>query len=256
MSPSGKSDVVKIEQNISTAESVQKSAEVVRGVHLEGVKPVYGCLIDKDSIDPLSKRAIFEVTENGENVDYFAQPKDVTEKGMRSPERYSYVISAVNEKPKFSEGFKNCTGVVIVAKDKETKKEISIMSHQDPKKFLEEWRETFILDLSQTIRGLQDRALPNTIDALVFGGKYKSMNDYDYKDSVKLLSSICKAELGFEPVVITGPNLESDETNAYFDTARRRFYLVREKQTGNASNNSFAPSEMHKEIPKWDEVSM
>lgn len=222
---------------------------------LEEMKPIYGCLINEDEIDPVSKKNLSKIKKEGVNIDFDAFSSDSREKGMLSPKQYSYLISGIDKESKYSQGYYNCTGVVFVGKDKNSGEEISFMSHQNPLHFLGELENQFTLDLGERIKEFKSKCSQKTIDAIVFGGKYEYLNDFQYKDSIKLLSSISKKELGFEPVVLTGPNLESGETDAYFDTEHRRFYLVRRKQSGGVSNNNFSPSKIHAESEKWDEFA-
>ncbi len=48
----------------------------------------------------------------------------------------TYAFSVIDERDKFSESLCDCTGLVVAGMDKPTGKNISFLSHQDPKQFL------------------------------------------------------------------------------------------------------------------------
>lgn len=69
---------------------------------------------------------------NPRNVNYYGSSKDLSKQQMKNAGRYSYVISPIDGVDKFSASFLNCTGLVVTGLNKETDKNISFLSHQDP----------------------------------------------------------------------------------------------------------------------------
>ena len=66
-----------------------------------------------------------------------------------------------------------------------------------------------------------------------------------------MLSSLAQETFGFEPLVISGPKepfSESDEV--YFDTQKRRLYVVRPVK-GKVHNDVFKPGEIDKKYKEW-----
>ena len=68
--------------------------------------------------------------------------------------------------------------------------------------------------------------------------------------SIKFLTEIIKKELGFEPLVITGPKTIPTTDCVFYDNEKRRLYLMRGKNDFNAMQ-SFTPSEIEKMRKKW-----
>lgn len=210
----------------------------------EGIKPIMAGLIDLENLDEESVQRINEIRDSGENVDWFENSSALKERGMKNPAAFTYVISGIDGKNKFSESYGPCTGVALVGIDKKTGENISFLSHQDPEQFLAKYKNKFSHDLSKSIEKMIHECEPGTVDAVVFGGS--ADDPYEYIDSIKLLGEICKEELGFEPVVLTGPNdyyWKGGRTHVYFDTENRRLHIVRPPQGQKISNQSFIPSD-------------
>ncbi|HNW71705.1 MAG TPA: hypothetical protein PKZ36_00145 [Candidatus Paceibacterota bacterium] len=208
----------------------------------DGVKPITSCLCNKDELDAETKEMIENYKKNADGVSK---------------------ISECNDHNKWSEeSFLYCTGTIISGIEKNTNKNISIMIHRNPSKFLEYHtnntdviRENFLKKISESIKDIKERCEPKTIDCVIFGG-----NDGDdlYKKSITILGEICSKELGFEPVVLTGPKISSEIinkerlnfTDIYFDNDNRRIFVVRTQQKSTA-NESYLPSEIKKQSKKW-----
>lgn len=162
----------------------------------------------------------------------------------------SYTISGIDASFKCSEGFYRCTGIVVVGLDKETGKNISFMTHQDPKKILYESNDQFDKDLSDRLKDLLTRSEKGTVDAVIFGGNVSSYigvedstANINYRDSIKKLSCILRERLGFNPLIITGPKNRplkgtphAHFDSVFFDTDHRRLFIIRPE---NANNKSF-----------------
>lgn len=206
--------------------------------------------------------------QHNRNVNYYGNPDELNKQGFKNPEFDSYVISPIDSLNKFSKSFKNCTGLVVTGIDKETGKNISFLSHQDPAYFLyKKDSSKFVKDLREQIEKLKKRCLDGTIDAVIVGGNYfkndkqfqegylnsiRKQFQEDYLNSIKLLSQETENILGFEPVVMTGPktNPGGGRDNVFYDNDHRRLYIVRPK-VADESTKSYLPSDIDKQEEKW-----
>lgn len=157
---------------------------------------------------------------------------------------------------KFSESFKNCTGLVVAGVEKGTGKKISFLSHQDPQYFLTYSKDTdeFTNDLREQIKELKERCEDGTIDAVIVGGNYfsdRSRYQEDYLKSIALLSKEVKNVLGFEPVVITGPKTVKGQDDVFYDNDHRRLYIMRPK-VAQEGTKSYLPNEIDNQERGWD----
>lgn len=247
----GSPDAVSL-KDAAVDEAVLEELNSLKREHLrEGVPAIMTAIIDEAENEEeygASMRAIRAIREHGDFVDFDGAPDELTRKNMRNRGKSSYVISECNGHDKWSNRYCDCTGIVLVGMGKDGK-EVSFLSHQNPDFFIGDSEdgtskvlaESFERDLKETIRNLLDGTEEETRDAIILGGKqcYRA----SYMHSVRLLGEFCKDELGFYPVVITGPNT-ADKTSVYFDTQNRRMYLVRPKQNNIANNNSYMPSQL------------
>ena len=246
----------------------------------ENFKPIRVAIIDAKNIDLYTKKMLRLIEKKGERVNFYRFPPLFKKDTVKNAGDETYVIPGFNEKDKFSERYWGCTGVVFVGKDKETGKQISFMTHQDPYSILDDKEQIFKEDLSERIKEFKNKVLVDSIDAIVYGGygynnsdqkddfeldekdeknEKEKMPEYtDYKKSIVLIGEVIKNELGFEPTVIVGPNSnykEEDEdsypTEAYFDTQNRRLFLVRPYQDNNKFNEDYLPSQVEEKSKEW-----
>lgn len=230
-------------------EKIEK-INAIKSDHLEkGVKPVIASIIEWGSdkgLDDLSRYVLRKIKQNGEDVDYYQNNKYFEKHKMLSHGMKTWVISDCNEKDKYSMSYRDCTGIVISGIDKETGKEISILSHQEHEYASVLKKEEFENDLSKSIQKIKERSKPRTIDAVMFGGiDMGSEASFDYKPFINNLSKICEKELGFEPVIITSPNpMAGGGTDAFFDTKNRRLYIVKNLQEMKEEGYPILPSNL------------
>ena len=231
-------------------EQKEKEVNPLHSEHLAvGVRPIMASIVDSCRRDNQSTDAMLNIMGQGENIDYFWLPES-SRNTMISPDKKTYIISGCDDKDKFSQNYVDCTGVVLVGTHRDTKKQISFLSHQDPKAIFGKYQDQFQRDLSKRIDELKELSTDNSIDAVIFGGQdiwFKK-----YKESIKLLSEICQKALGFEPVVLAGPNTRilKGDTDIYLDTQNRRVYLDRPEQRKD-SNQSYLPSQFDLARRKW-----
>ncbi len=239
----------------------------------EGVAPIMACIgtredFEKEPTLGLTDRLGFW-GENQQNlfVDYYAYPYENNGKGIKNAGERTYAISEISDLNKFSVKYKNCTGVIVSGQDKATGKNISFFTHQDPLKVLPEGdvRRQFLADLKWRLKEMENRCIPGTIDAVIFGGNYldsdRAEKEYNlsdpkvefeknYRDSIHLLLEHVSEVLGFQPTVIAGPKTTEESDDAIYDNEHRRLYLRRPK-TGEVSSESFKPEEMERREEQW-----
>ncbi len=225
--------------------------------HLKsGIKPIIvsvsGYLDDyKDNLPIYEK-----IQKEGDHVHWSAEDDYFKEHNMASPWSETYVISDCNAKDKWSGNYNTCLGFAIVGKDKTIGENISLLSHLSPDIFLQKgWQEKFKNDISNSIKKLTEKSEAQTIDSLLFGGLYHDDGNYkdQYDEAIRFIGEILKQELGFEPIVATGPNfkLEKGGTIVYLDTKNRRLYLDRPYQENNLLNHPYKPSEINNKKDGW-----
>ncbi len=108
----------------------------------EGVKPIVTCLgTPKDYEDaPGYKFPDGQGSATATNVDTIYNPNSPEKVNLNvlNAGQETYAISMIDSLDKYSKGFICCTGLVVVGKDKVTGKNISFLTHQNPKHFLYE----------------------------------------------------------------------------------------------------------------------
>ncbi|MDP3725402.1 MAG: hypothetical protein Q8R20_02965, partial [Nanoarchaeota archaeon] len=106
---------------------------------------------------------------------------------------------------------------------------------------------------------LKKQSAEGTLDAVIIGGNYTKNDPFyekNYLDSIRLLEQEVQSELGFNPVVMTGPKIvrhgeRESHDDIYYDNEKRRLYIMR-PEVGNASTESFLPSDLEKQKEKWN----
>ncbi len=208
--------------------------------HLEkGAKPIMVCVGTFDELEDTLKDFHERTKTNPStviNVDFFGSAS-WKNNNFRTDGDGAYVISIVDGSDKMSAGFMNCTGVLVCGADKNTGKNLSFLTHQNPIQLFSCGAEDdFIELLEEQLKEIKERCKPGTIDAVVIGGSldsgYKDSNGTykkDYLESLKLLSKEMNKFFGFDPVVINGPKMKAsyDEDNFYFLNEDRKAFLVR-----------------------------
>ncbi|MCX6795562.1 MAG: hypothetical protein NT165_02455 [Candidatus Falkowbacteria bacterium] len=208
---------------------------------------ILACILDEEAISPYDQVNLDFIKERGDNLDWDAGAEVHLENNMKNAGQGSYIISEGNEKDKFSLGYGDCLGFAMVGKDAEGK-EISLMSHKKPENAFGPKKEEFENDLSERINDFLSKVDKDTVDAVIFGG-HRGGNKY--KESIKTMGAILQERIGFEPTVMTGPNLALSMTDAYLDTKNRRLYIVRGEQDNSRLNEDFLPSQIDEKSKTW-----
>lgn len=240
---------------MSTNEKIHK-AEVnpLHSEHLApGEKPIIACVGTFEDFEGEFQKNV----DNPENVDWFATKPEMVKKNLLNAGVETYVISPLDNKDKRSDGYSPCTGVIVVGRDKDTKENISFLTHQYFTKLSHfDFLPSFIGDLKKRLEETKERCIPRTIDVVVVGGLYNDngVEEEYYKKAINVLSQNIRDAFGFEPVIITGPktNIDFDEQeeDIILDTKNRRLYIAR-PVVGNASTESYLPSKIEEQEEKW-----
>lgn len=191
-----------------------------------------------------------------DNIDYKADRTVLDNNKILNGGLETYVISDLNSKDKFTTGLYDCTGLVIVGEDIETGKNVSILSHQDPKEFLSpELNESFKEHLVSSLDKITKRSKKGSIDVLIVGGNSMGTARKDnYISSVTFIGKIIKDKLNFDPTVITGPKDSSGATHVYFDNENRRLYLLMPGQRDNITYQDYKADKVEEQIKIIDDT--
>lgn len=222
--------------------------------HLENnFQPIRVCIHNKDNREnsPFVGDREYEYKNSFEDVDYSADTDYYKMNKMLNGGWETYVISDVNAKNKFTKGLYDCTGLIVVAEDKDTNQNISILSHQDPKEFLSSRLiNSFKEHLSNSLKKILARSKKGSIDAIIYGGN-KYGGGYDnFEKSIKIISEIIYDELGFKPTVTTAPKEDGGSSDVYFDNKNRRAYLFMPEQKKDITLEDFHPDNVKEQVNK------
>ncbi len=202
-----------------------KAPDTVKSKHLNaGEKPIMVCLgmpeeeKIKEFIETSEKGAFIRILKkikeflknpNKEsNIDYLDY--SITNKNkldnFKNAGKYTYLISSVDNKDKFSNYLIDCTSVIAVGRDRDTHQNISFASHQSPRSGLGTNKNNFEKDLNNQLLELKNKSENGTVDIIIVGGKYVDQKDYKelYLKSIKFLTEEVKKVFNFEPVVVAG----------------------------------------------------
>ncbi len=236
---------------------VEKNPLLSEHLH-EGIRPIMACMTTWDDFRTNKEtweefRNYFERSEML-NVDYEGDPGYLKQEHFKNAGVKTYTISPIDSFGKFSESFKNCTGLIVAGVDRVTGEEISFLTHQDPTYFLQpEHTSVFLKDLETHLLTMHERCQEGTVDAVIVGGNWlegKEEFQRNYSESLDLISSEVKKTLGFEPVVLTKPKNTPGADDVYYDTLNRRLFLLRGNSSG--FTPSFLASEAKRKEKEWD----
>ncbi len=162
------------------------------------------------------------------------------EKGFKLAGPHSFLISPSRENNWCSDHYFNCTGVVAIGRSKKTGKEISFLSHQDPRYFIDgnyEESQIFKQALQDSLEELKHECEEGTIEVSLVGGNFNSTAtaaDYrheHYRQSIEILREIVQESMGFDPTVLTGPNNRiGSGTDIVVKTQNRKVSILRNEQ--------------------------
>lgn len=220
------------------------------------IRPIFVCLIDSSTEkDYTNTEQILEIKNTGHNIYYGAEVEDLNSKGELNDGKFTYVISNIDNSNKYSEDFKNCTGVVVAGINKNGEK-ISFMSHENSGVFLDRHIREFTSHLDKRMLEMQDLCIKGSIDVIILGGKYLNQDNYykkSYEEALALLSTEIEKILTIKPQIINGPKIDEalkiGPDSAYYNNNERVLYFVRPKI--NPETGSFTVSQTKEEENKW-----
>lgn len=237
-----------------------------RSEHLKkDVRPIIACVDTFKNAYKFEQNDLFTGgRSDDEYINYWWDDWQMAEKNLISAGYQTYVFSAVNDTSKFSKKLRDCIGVIASGQDKETGKDISFLSHNDPEFFLKRGQRRFLRDLQYQLEEIKNRCFEGTIDAVIVGGNYfpKGTGGDDkeereneelrigYHDSIELLSREVKEALGFEPVIIAGPKEEGGGDDIFYRNDYRRLYLFR-PAVGDVTSENYLPKDYDSQEKKW-----
>ncbi len=226
----------------------------------EGILPIMACIGDME--EPEQTR---DIREGKTMTVGFGYDKELLgQLDIKNGGEDTYVISPIDGRSKHSSAYYNCTGLVVSGMEKETHKEISFLSHQNPVKFLAEAKSLFISDLESSMEEIKKRCEEGTIDAVIFGGNYFPISTYgnkvevdnqEYVQSIELLDQETSKVLGFSPLVMTGPKDTPDGESVIYDTDKRRLFMFKPYDSDTKNFGSYYPKDIDSETPKWNDES-
>lgn len=191
-----------------------------------------------------------------EDVSFYASKTDLDKQNFLNGGERTYVMSTLDNADKFSLGFRNCISLVVMGIGKDKNKNISLLSHQYPKRDIAGKFGLFTEHLEERLNEVKNRCEPGTIDAIILGGNYtpdgfwfKSPYMKDYLEALQLLSKEVK-KLGFDPKVINGPKRAGTSDAIYVDTKERRVYFSRLDINHDAPD--FPASDVSLQEGKWN----
>ena len=238
----------------------QEKINPLKSEHLnEGIKPIM-VSIGIERMHKNNLEEIHELIKNATFVDFYEDRETLDSQEIKNAGNQTYVISPLDSSNKLSQRYINCTGLLTVGVDKESGKNISLLSHQEPSKFLDHKNNEFTEHMKDSLKQIHSQCIPGTIDSMILGGNYlPGYKDRDYRDkyekSINKLTSLFKNEFGFEPIVTSGPKTKEGSESLLFDNDNRRVYLVRDYYTQFTKNNEpYLPSEIEQEKEKWSQT--
>lgn len=137
-----------------------------------------------------------------EKVDFYESPSSQDERGQRNGGEQTYVISTVSEHPKYSDNYLSCTGVIIMGRDRETGKRLSLLTHQDvllPSEII----RNFISDLKDAATEMYQRIDPASL-SVGFVGSHPFFSE-EYNAMCNEVKKILKDVVGKEVTIISDP---------------------------------------------------
>lgn len=200
----------------------------------------------------------FITNRNKLGVDYYADESYNTKNNITNAGVRTYVISPIDSSDKFSYSYRNCTGVIASGVSKESNRNISLMSHQDPESFLEDKKLLFIFNLMGRLKEFRNMVYDDSVECYIFGGNYliRSLEHKDnYKKSIALLRDIIEETLEFTPMVIAGPNTKGGDQDVYYSTAKRELLILRSSASYNLQTEEcFSSNLIQEQAEKWDSL--
>ncbi len=215
----------------------------------EGIRPIIACI---GSIEQYGGEMaeIETIIHTGEKVDFYENPGNLEKRKFKNGGDQTYVISTIDEKPKYTNELLDCTSLVAVGRKADSEVQISFLTHQNPNAFFGKTKELFIKHLKEQLQLLKEKCLDKSIDVAIVGGKLTEDDVFEYQRSLEVLGSVVEAVLGFDPTVVSGPKFRMQD-NVFLDTANRRLYVERPPGRSSSYDATFKVKNVEKMKEKW-----
>lgn len=186
-----------------------------------------------------------EYMKNADYINWY----DMIDEKTRAYKENDFIISHIDEKNKYSNGYFNCTSLVLVFKDKNTGKNKSLLTHQNPNHFLSDKKGTFKNSLISILKEVLKNREEWTIDIAIL---WWNTNDFwiQYIESIQFLQEIIKNIFWFNPILIWWPvnNLYYDTNNLnskdiYINTEKRQIQYFKLYNI-NTKDNEIIPTDI------------
>ncbi len=181
---------------------------------------------------------------SSELASYLATSRSSSETEERVANRREFNASSIDSRDKFSPGYVNCTGLVVVGRKKGTNENIALLTHQFPAWGSGEESKSNRVALHKILSSFKKQVEEGTIDTVIFGGTIdpssrganttKEKYTRNYLKEVEGVRTIVQNTLGVMPHIPVGPVREAEKpdggavfTHVFFDTALRRFFIIR-----------------------------
>ena len=137
----------------------------------------------------------------------------------------AYVISGIDTNDKYSEGYQNCTGIILFGKNWNGEN-ISLLSHQKPEYFLnsENFKNDLEHKLTQFCKEVKDIQC-----FIVWWNVWEPWNNLTYQQSISCLKDILKSHK-LIPKILPPNNLITSEIMVNIETKNNKINILRPKQ--------------------------
>lgn len=177
-----------------------------------------------------------------DNINYSATDEEKRKYQMNSSGPSEYVVSSVNTLDKYSGGFLNCFGMIVVGQDNDSGENISFGLHtplydvsggnKQDIPILHQMK----VDLNTRLKEMKEKCVPGSIDAVILGGfDDRSIRERNNK-LLGFLGNAVDTALNFHPVFIAGEKDKNSEQvfgsdAIFFESKDRRLFLIRPEYT-------------------------
>jgi len=159
---------------------------------------------------------------------------------------HNIVLSHINASDKYSLGYYNCIWMIGIWEQKDEKRNISFLTHLDPRCFLSlKWEKKSKKELELLISDLKNQSKEKTIDIVMLWWKDTSglfQQAREYRRSICFLNDIVKEILGYNATVIGWPSIYKDiesisKKHILLDTQQRHVHFFKNFEVEDANTS-------------------
>ena len=163
------------------------------------------------------------------------------------------VLSPVDGRAKFSIGYAQCFGVVVLGQDKKTSKMLSLLVHGNPDCFMQK-KDMFRQALQEKLNTLVESCCACSIRGHIFAGETRPhwrAEERRYRGRVDFLSKTIYEATGHIPVVLLPKFERPFHSEFYLETQTREAFLVQPLPTKISINSMFSANKVCCEQLRW-----